>query len=49
MLVESLPFVENAFFPLDVFGFFVKDQVTIGLPVCINIMQFLTLLLCSAA
>ena len=29
--VESAPFVENSvFFPLDSFGFFVKDQVAIG-------------------
>jgi hypothetical protein len=28
--VEPEPFVENAFFHYRVFGFFVKDQVTIG-------------------
>jgi hypothetical protein len=58
--VRSAPFIEEAFFfPLYMFGFFVKDQVTVSVLslefysidqhvfVCINTMQFLSLLLCS--
>jgi hypothetical protein len=31
MSLEPAPFVENAvFFPLDGFGYFIKDQVSIG-------------------
>ena len=47
--VEVTPFFENAvFFPLDGFGFFVKDQVTLGVWVYIWVLTFVpSIYLCT--
>jgi hypothetical protein len=49
--VETAPFVENAvfFFPLDGFGFSIKDQVTIGMWIYFWVFSSIALIYLSSS